>query len=69
MPIPPDDPVLGTEISTFETGIPLGSLHLRGEHGVLTISEGLMIRLRHNPFFAYEAAHLTEWSDARLRDR
>jgi alpha-beta hydrolase superfamily lysophospholipase len=69
IPIPPDDPILGTELSTLETRIPLGSLNLRGEHGVLTISEGLMMRLRHNPFFAYEIERLEDWTDALLRSR
>ena len=53
IPFPPDDPVYGgkTDSQTRYRGLPLGRLHPRGETGLLTVSVGQLMRLRHNPFF------------------
>ena len=67
-PIPPDDPILGTSEATVATGLPLGSLALRGETGVLRLSEALMMRLRHNPFHDLMLERLAGWLDETLRD-
>jgi alpha-beta hydrolase superfamily lysophospholipase len=64
MPIPADDPVYGTEEATRATGLPLGSLDLRGETGVLRISEKLMFRQRNNPFYAYAQHRADAWVGA-----
>ena len=64
MPITPDDPVYGTEEATRATGLPLGSLDLRGETGVLRISEKLMFRQRYNPFYAYAQERADAWTGA-----
>lgn len=61
IPIPPDDPILGTREASQAGGLSLGSLNLRGEHGVLRISEGLMMRLRHNPFYAFQEDRVIQW--------
>ena len=61
VPIPSDDPILGTAEATAKTGLPLGSLTLRGEQGVLLISDGMIIRLRHNPFYDYMEEHVVTW--------
>lgn len=62
VPIPPTDPVYGTREATQPFPAPnLGSLSLRGEHGVLRISEGMMMRLRHNPFYAFSEALTEDW--------
>jgi alpha-beta hydrolase superfamily lysophospholipase len=61
LPIPPDDPVYGTGEATEKTGLPLGSLSLRGEQGVLRISDGQVLRLRHNPFYTFTEEHALEW--------
>lgn len=65
-PISPDDPLYGTAEATRATGLPLGSLSLRGETGVLRISESLMIRLRHNPFYGYTEGRAMSWIDREV---
>lgn len=61
VPFPPDDPVYGTAEATQKTGLPLGSLSIRGEMGVLRISDSQVLRLRHNPFFRVTQEHALEW--------
>ena len=39
VPISPTDPVYGTAEATAKSGLPLGSLTVRGEHGALMISD------------------------------
>ncbi len=53
LPFPPDDPVYGFLPGSGRDGLPsIGSLLLRGENGVLTISLGSLTRLRSNPFWS-----------------
>jgi len=62
VPIPPNDPVYGTREATRGFPAPnLGSLTLRGESGVLRISDSLMTRLRHNPFYAFSEKKTVDW--------
>ena len=61
VPFRPDDPLYGTAEATRQTGLPLGSLNARGESGVLRISDGQLLRLRHNPFYEYTENHAIEW--------
>lgn len=62
IPVRPDDPVYGTrEASEGFPGIAMGSLQVRGEHGVLRVSEGLIVRLRHNPFYAFVESETDVW--------
>ena len=61
VPISQNDPVYGDAQATLATGIPLGSLNLRGESGVLRISNSLMLRQRFNPFHAYILARTDAW--------
>ena len=61
VPIPPTDPVYGTAEATAKSGLPLGSLTARGEHGALMISDSMLIRQRHNPFFPYMSDHVVQW--------
>jgi len=61
VPIPPTDPVYGTAAATAKSRLPLGSLTMRGEHGALLISDSLLIRQRHNPFYAFMADHVVSW--------
>lgn len=53
LPFPPDDPLYGAVPDTSETGLYLGKIELQGERGILQISPGQFIRLRHNPFYGY----------------
>lgn len=61
VPFPEEDPVYGTAEATKRTGLPLGSLSVHGESGVLRISDSQVLRLRHNPFFGFTADHALEW--------
>jgi alpha-beta hydrolase superfamily lysophospholipase len=61
LPIPPTDPVYGTAEATAKSGLPLGSLTMRGEHGALMISDSMLIRQRHNPFYQFTADHVVKW--------
>jgi len=55
IPFSPDDPVYGIGECTNGTycGLPFGRLQPRGETHLLTAPLNKLMRLRHNPFFAY----------------
>lgn len=55
IPFAPDDPVYGTGAGQQGSyhGLPLGALQPRGETRLLTAPLSQLMRLRHNPFFAY----------------
>ncbi len=63
IPFSPDDPVYGTADSLQGTyrGLPLGALQPRGETHVLAAPLSQLMRLRHNPFFAYIEQRLAEF--------
>lgn len=61
LPIPPDDPVYGAGEVESATKLPLGTLALRGERGVLAISSDLMMRMRFNPFYAWAESQVLGW--------
>jgi alpha-beta hydrolase superfamily lysophospholipase len=61
VPIPPTDPVYGTAEATAKSGLPLGSLTMRGEHGALAISDSMLIRQRNNPFYQFMEDHAMKW--------
>jgi alpha-beta hydrolase superfamily lysophospholipase len=61
VPISPADPVYGTAEATVKSGLPLGSLSMRGEHGALMIADSMLIRQRHNPFYPFMEDHLVKW--------
>ncbi|HAB16895.1 MAG TPA: alpha/beta fold hydrolase [Verrucomicrobiota bacterium] len=67
VPFPPDDPVYGTEEATRVTGLPLGSLRVQGEMGVLRITDSQVLRLRHNPFFRFTEEHAIDWLERILK--
>lgn len=54
LPFSPQDPLYGGMPSEPSPGVQLGSLVLRGERDVLRISPAAMLRLRWNPFYAYQ---------------
>ena len=60
IPFPEDDPLYGAN-RDGTLPLPLGALELRGEGGVLRISDGQILRLRHNPFFPYLEGRLLDW--------
>ena len=69
VPFPPTDPVYGTAEATATSGLPLGSLTMRGEHGALLISDAMLIRQRHNPFYPFMADHIVKWLAANAKAR
>jgi len=54
LPIPPDDPIYGAQRPRGTTMVFLGKVGLQGENGLLAIPPASLLRLRFNPFFAYE---------------
>jgi hypothetical protein len=68
LPFPADDPVYGALGDGSKAKLPLGHLNLRGESGVLRISDGLLLRLRHNPFYPMLESHAIEWLNQRLTE-
>jgi hypothetical protein len=71
IPFAPDDPVYGdgTGRSPTYRGLRLGALQPRGETSVLTVSLSQAMRLRHNPFFAYEEERISALIDDAVADR
>jgi hypothetical protein len=67
VPIPPSDPIYGTAEATATSGLPLGSFSARGEQGALMFSDSMLVRQRHNPFFAFMADRVVTWLDANAR--
>ena len=61
IPFPPDDPVYGASGKNGEL-LHIGGIELRGETGVLAIPASLLSRLRHNPFYAYQAERIREFA-------
>jgi alpha-beta hydrolase superfamily lysophospholipase len=67
IPIPPDDPLYGTQPdpgSRAEFGLNLGALDARGERGALVVDQDFLTRLPSNPFFPYLLARIEEGIDA-----
>ena len=71
IPFAPDDPIYGDGSVPSDTyrGLPLGALQPRGETSVLTVSLSQAMRLRHNPFFAYEEERIGAMIAESLADK
>jgi hypothetical protein len=61
LPFPPDDPLYGATAPASADELFLGQQALQGERGVLKIPENFLLRLRNNPFYAYEEARILDW--------
>jgi alpha-beta hydrolase superfamily lysophospholipase len=61
LPFPPDDPLYGQQRPAERKQIFLGQQALQGERGVLKIPGDFLLRLRHNPFYAYQEARILQW--------
>lgn len=61
VPIPPNDPAYGSGQTESTRKLPLGTLALRGERGILAISSGLMMRMRFNPFYDWTEQQVLNW--------
>jgi alpha-beta hydrolase superfamily lysophospholipase len=63
IPIPPDDPLYGTQpdpAHRTEFGLNLGALEARGERGALIVDQDFLTRLPSNPFFPYVLVRIEE---------
>lgn len=63
LPIPPDDPLYGQRPPENQEVLFLGQMAIQGERGMLLLSSDWLLRLRHNPFYAYVDARALEWID------
>jgi alpha-beta hydrolase superfamily lysophospholipase len=66
IPIPPNDPLYGTQpdpASRLDFGLSLGTLDARGERGALIIDQDFLTRLPSNPFFPYLLTRVEEGID------
>lgn len=73
LPIPSDDPLYGQRPPANNDVLFLGQMALQGERGTLMLPAEWLLRLRHNPFYAYLDARTLAWIDSagthRGRDR
>ena len=60
IPFPPDDVWYGDGSSNRGEQVSLGTLTPRGEKQVLIVPADLLLRLRYNPFFEYQASRVVE---------
>ena len=60
IPFPPDDLWYGDGSNNSDEEVSLGTLTPRGEKQVLIVPADLLLRLRHNPFFEYQASRVNE---------
>jgi alpha-beta hydrolase superfamily lysophospholipase len=61
LPFPPDDPLYGQQPVPNQQHIFLGDMALRGERGLLRISEDWLLRMRYNPFYSYLEQRVLDW--------
>jgi alpha-beta hydrolase superfamily lysophospholipase len=61
VPIPPDDPLYGERPPDDEQALFLGQIAFQGERGYFSISSDWLLRLRHNPFYAYVEKRTLAW--------
>jgi hypothetical protein len=64
LPIPPDDPLYGRRPPENEDLLFLGEMAVQGERGMFLLSSDWLLRIRHNPFYAY-----LESADCRVAGR
>jgi alpha-beta hydrolase superfamily lysophospholipase len=63
LPIPPDDPLYGQRPPDNEDLLFLGQMAVQGERGMFLLSSDWLLRIRHNPFYAYLESAAIEWMD------
>ena len=64
IPFRPDDMLYGDGSLSNDTDVVLGALAPRGERDVLLLAPDFFLRIRHNPFFAFQSQRLTQWLDS-----
>ncbi len=63
LPFPPDDPLYGQRPPGNEDVLFLGQMAIQGERGLLQFPSDWLMRLRHNPFYAFLEARALAWVD------
>jgi alpha-beta hydrolase superfamily lysophospholipase len=61
LPFPPDDPLYGRGPPPAPDLVFLGQIPVQGERGLLLFPADWLLRLRHNPFFAFLEKRTLEW--------
>jgi alpha-beta hydrolase superfamily lysophospholipase len=61
LPFPPDDPLYGQRPPDNAEILFLGQMAIQGERGLLALSPDWLLRLRHNPFYAYLEERVMDW--------
>lgn len=61
LPFPPDDPLYGQVPAADQEHIFLGDMALKGEGGLLKVSEQWLLRMRYNPFYSYMEERVLDW--------
>ena len=61
LPIPPDDPLYGRRPPGNQDVLFLGQMDIRGERGLLVLPGDWLLRLRHNPFYAFLETRALKW--------
>lgn len=61
LPFPPDDPLYGQRPPEHGGMLFLGQMAVFGERGTLVLPSDWLLRLRHNPFYAYLEATTLDW--------
>ena len=69
LPFPPDDPLYGQQPPKNGDLIFLGQMAIQGERGLLKLPGDWLLRLRHNPFYAFLETRLLQWVDAMQDER
>lgn len=69
LPFPPDDPLYGRRPPDNEDILFLGHMGIQGERGLLLFSPDFLMRLRHNPFYAYLEESTISWLRNPARSR
>lgn len=61
LPFPPDDPLYGQRAPDNDDVFFLGQMAIKGERGLFKIPYDWLLRLRHNPFYAFLESRTVEW--------
>jgi alpha-beta hydrolase superfamily lysophospholipase len=62
LPFPPDDRLYGAGPPLNADLVFLGQIAVQGERGLLLLPSDWLLRLRHNPFYAYLARRTVDWT-------
>ena len=63
LPFPPDDPLYGQKRPEGSDVVFLGQIAVKGERGLLLFPSDWLLRLRHNPFYAFVESQTIAWLD------